>query len=138
MSNVVQLRPHGSRGRAEATTLVDALGLAIVSTTSWSRLVDHIAMGHFGYVGAEMPIEAATVRYGGADCTAWEVLDHCKVLTGPLPPLLRAMMIDLEMWVDEDPALTARTFEDAVESLEAILAATRDQVIEHVARNTKS
>lgn len=138
MTNVVQLRPQATRGRTEATTLVDALGMAIVATASWNRLVNHIAMEHFGYVGAQMPVEPAKVRYGGANCTAWEILDQCKVLTGPLPPLLRAMMIDLEMWVDEDPALTARTFQDAFESLEAILAATRDQVIEHAARNAKA
>lgn len=138
MTNVVQLRPQATRGRAEPTTLVEALGLAIVATTSWNRLVDHIAMEHFGYVGSEMPLEPATVRYCGADCTVWEILDKCKLLSGPLPPLLRAMMIDLEMWVDEDPALTARTFEDALDSLEAILAATRDQVIEHEARSDKA
>lgn len=134
MTNVIQLRPQATRGRAEATTLVDAFGLALVSTTSWNRLVDHIAMEHFGYAGAEMPLEPAKVRYSAVDCTVWDILDRCKVLNGPLPPLLRAMMIDLEMWVDEDPALTARTLEDAFDSLEAILAATRDQVIEHAAR----
>jgi len=138
MNNVIQLRPQASRGRAEATSLVDALGLVIVSTTSWNRLVDHIWMSHFGYAGAEMPLDPAMVRYGGADCTVWEILDQCSVLTGPLPPLLRAMMIDLEMWVDEDPALTAQTFEDALDSLEAILAVTRDQIIEHAARTTKA
>jgi hypothetical protein len=138
MTNVIQLRPYGTRGEAEAVTLVDAFGLAIVATASWNRLVDHIAMEHFGYAGAEMPLDPATARYGGADRTVWDILDQCNVLTGPLPPLLRAMMIDLEMWVDEDPALTARTFQEAFESLEAILAVTRDQVTEHAARSTKA
>jgi len=129
MTNVVQLRPQATRGRAEAITLVDALGLAIVAIGSRTRLIAHIAMKNFGYVGHPMPLDEPKIRYLGADHPVSEILEQCKVISGPLPPILRAMMIDLEADIDEEPELTARTFSEAIEALESLLEVDKDHIL---------